>query len=752
MDERVARTIRSISNFDDLAQFETNARTRNALSDEIKDAIKVQSIELGRKLIAERTKLDLQELTPAEEKIVEAVSEYVGVMKRQGKDATRTFNQLRDNGLIEAAEAAVSRSKPTQGFTTLADADLEDLSYEQIIVDHPDEFRARALWYARRTLGLQNDSPTPPAKSVSVVQTRTETLLRWLRERSETNGGLMPAFTNAEAAAVLGMEDMTRYGRVFGNLQSRIDFACYRAGLPPLGLTAEAPFEKAWNQGNKSWAYPIASMQAAAKAHIWTDQEFAAVLRETEGLPGQAYIVWQNENEGAKKEWSFGFSSAEPTNSNENETPTTKRNPTWSRDELILALDLYLRFRSSPPGKDSTEVTQLSAFLNEMGNDGATNDPQTYRNANGVYMKMMNFRRFDPEYTSDGKVGLTRGNKQEEVVWNEFSASPVALTEAVAAIHAKVEAGTGSTPSGSPGIETPYWVFVCNPKKWNIDRFLDRNIEHDSWGIRPSDRPRFAPGQLGIIRVGVDRRTLAERDGNPPLEAGIYALCEVESEAFDGTGAGDEFWAPGEGREPGWPTVKIRYLQVFKDNPLTIEKLRAERPNLSAMLLDGFQAASFPIPADDFRAVLDLLNYDVADLPSQDSEAMGGSKLAALEAKYLRANPEVKERVSKTIERGPVGSLLKKATGFKCQLCVALGLPSTGFLKPNGEPYVEAHHVMPVAKKEVGSLAASNVMILCANHHRQMHYGGIVVFINDKTFDFALEGTAISITRHGITP
>ena len=92
----------------------------------------------------------------------------------------------------------------------------------------------------------------------------------------------------------------------------------------------------------------------------------------------------------------------------------------------------------------------------------------------------------------------------------------------------------------APSEEAPYWVFVSNPKKWAIDRFLDREIEHDSWGIRPSDRHRFAPGQLGIVRVGVDRRSAAERDGKAP-----------------GTGAGDQFWTPGQERGPGWPTVQI---------------------------------------------------------------------------------------------------------------------------------------------------------------------------------------------------
>ena len=33
----------------------------------------------------------------------------------------------------------------------------------------------------------------------------------------------------------------------------------------------------------------------------------------------------------------------------------------------------------------------------------------------------------------------------------------------------------------------PYWVFVCNPKKWAIDQFLEQGREHDTWGVRPSD-------------------------------------------------------------------------------------------------------------------------------------------------------------------------------------------------------------------------------------------------------------------------
>jgi 5-methylcytosine-specific restriction protein A len=71
--------------------------------------------------------------------------------------------------------------------------------------------------------------------------------------------------------------------------------------------------------------------------------------------------------------------------------PIQSKNPTWSRDELILALDLYAHFKGNPPGKSTSEVVELSGLLNEMGAQIA-NRASDFRNANGVYMKVMNFR------------------------------------------------------------------------------------------------------------------------------------------------------------------------------------------------------------------------------------------------------------------------------------------------------------------------------------------------------------------------
>ena len=98
-------------------------------------------------------------------------------------------------------------------------------------------------------------------------------------------------------------------------------------------------------------------------------------------------------------------------------------NPDWTRDELILALDFYLKYRPNPPGKDSQEIAELSKALNRLGEKLFPPEERahTFRNENGVYMKLMNFRRLDPQYTALGKTGLSRGAQAEEEVWAEFA-------------------------------------------------------------------------------------------------------------------------------------------------------------------------------------------------------------------------------------------------------------------------------------------------------------------------------------------
>ena len=134
-----------------------------------------------------------------------------------------------------------------------------------------------------------------------------------------------------------------------------------------------------------------------------------------------------------------------------------KRIPPWTRDELILALDLYTTDPLWPPSKNSREIRALSQTLNKLGAMlGAGGDK--YRNPNSVYMKLMNFRRLDSRFIAAGKAGLTRGGKTEEEVWGDFGDDRDRLRATADAIKAaiaaeKITANAATLDDDDEGVE-----------------------------------------------------------------------------------------------------------------------------------------------------------------------------------------------------------------------------------------------------------------------------------------------------------
>jgi len=78
----------------------------------------------------------------------------------------------------------------------------------------------------------------------------------------------------------------------------------------------------------------------------------------------------------------------------------------WSREELILALNLYLKL---PFGKLHSGTPGIIHLANLIG-----------RTAGSVAMRLNNFAHVDPFHQQRGIVGLAGGKKQVEPIWNEF--------------------------------------------------------------------------------------------------------------------------------------------------------------------------------------------------------------------------------------------------------------------------------------------------------------------------------------------
>ena len=91
------------------------------------------------------------------------------------------------------------------------------------------------------------------------------------------------------------------------------------------------------------------------------------------------------------------------------------RNPKWSRDELLLALDLYLR--EGMLDDKHSHVIELSKVLNQLSNNVDHPDSERFRNPNGVAMKLANFASMDPNYPGRALSKWGQGDVQ---VWTEF--------------------------------------------------------------------------------------------------------------------------------------------------------------------------------------------------------------------------------------------------------------------------------------------------------------------------------------------
>lgn len=120
-----------------------------------------------------------------------------------------------------------------------------------------------------------------------------------------------------------------------------------------------------------------------------------------------------------------------------------RRNPIWSRDELILALDYYLRHPGDTHSPDKPDIIALSTEINAIAMMLGAAKSETLRNPNGVSMKLLNFRAHDPVYRAKGRTGLSRGNHLENELWDEFSGDSARLERVVANIRMAISQTNG---------------------------------------------------------------------------------------------------------------------------------------------------------------------------------------------------------------------------------------------------------------------------------------------------------------------
>jgi hypothetical protein len=140
------------------------------------------------------------------------------------------------------------------------------------------------------------------------------------------------------------------------------------------------------------------------------------------------------------------------------------------------------------------------------------------------------------------------------------------------------------------------------------------------------------------------------------------------------------------------------------------------------------------ISDEAFNKILNIAGIDTGagestGLLESESDALDALRL--LNERYLDLEPKERaKKVQSHLDRGSaVTSALKKLLGAKCQIC-----GWQGFEKNNGDEFIEAHHIVQISDKVEGSLCTENIVLLCPNCHREVHYGKDFVVSEDSGF------------------
>jgi 5-methylcytosine-specific restriction protein A len=182
-----------------------------------------------------------------------------------------------------------------------------------------------------------------------------------------------------------------------------------------------------------------------------------------------------------------------------------KRNPNWTREELILALDLYFRKNPSSINSHHPEVKAVSDTLRQLYSYPNVPNPATYRGTNSVYMKLMNFSAIDPSRTS---TALKCGSKLDQLIWNEFASNREKLTKTAELIRQNIEQKNKNVFE-EPTLENE--DNECDFVEGNISYRLHKYRERNQKVVKDLKNNAIKRGKLKCQACGFD---FAERYGD----------------------------------------------------------------------------------------------------------------------------------------------------------------------------------------------------------------------------------------------
>ncbi len=345
--------------------------------------------------------------------------------------------------------------------------------------------------------------------------------------------------------------------------------------------------------------------------------------------------------------------------------PPPARNPDWTEIEIALAVQFYRRYAPSIPGKQAIELIALSDEIRTAAMMQGLRGNDTFRNPNGVYMKLMELRKYDDSYAG---VGLGHERKRE-IEASIFGMSDEGLKSTVEDVRARI-AKFETTGELEERIRKPKSAILKSliASSDPVENQLGRTLH--MW--QEAKRKRGKKASLGR---------------EPGQIKNSDAVSVIEQRVRSNSGGFDEVTGTNESYEK----IVVDHPERFADDVIEIAESRLA------------------------EYVLATPTYDLEELETKTKEILARPHMIN---EPPAGNPTPRREFSKGIVyvRDPrvVAYTQVRANGI-CELCTR----PAPFKRADGSPYLETHHVVPLAQN--GPDTPENCAGVCPNCHRAMH-------------------------------
>jgi HNH endonuclease len=270
------------------------------------------------------------------------------------------------------------------------------------------------------------------------------------------------------------------------------------------------------------------------------------------------------------------------------------------------------------------------------------------------------------------------------------------------------------------------WIFQGNPDRFDIDGYLAFAPNRITWLVNQS-RKEIKPGD----QVFIWKARGSGRYGS----AGILAEGLVDSDLLEIPEEPNafRFWRDSFDPAPR-DRVWVRVVQVAESGTTLDRTTISETLGLEKIGPIAFgNATNFKLSEDETRELNRLWYGTIKTRSAKQVAHEFEAKAAVLEKLSLQqllneyrrrraSADELPRRTQTTVtsfERDPsVTAIARVRAGFRCEVA---NCPTPSFPSISERPYCEIHHLLPLS--DDGEDIIENVVCVCANHHRELHFG-----------------------------